>query len=134
MIIGTRDRSRSARHTSKPEPSGSITSRSTRSGLTRSAASSASPAVGASSVSKPSRSRASRRGSVIEASSSTISTVRLPIAIASEMLGAGTVVPAPVCIGGGEGSVVVAATMAGVAAAAVAARVVDTAVIVAAVA
>src|SRR4029453_10876844 len=45
MMIGTRDRARSSRQTSNPEPSGSITSRSTRSGLTRSASASDSPAV-----------------------------------------------------------------------------------------
>ena len=77
MMMGTRERWRSSRQTSNPDPSGSITSSRTRSGSTRPARSSASAAVPATWVSKPSRPRASASGSVIEGSSSTRRTVRL---------------------------------------------------------
>ena len=86
MMIGVLDRARRARQTSKPEPSGNMTSRRTRSGSLSAARRSASAAVRATSVAKPSLSRAACSGSVIEASSSTIRTVRLPVAICS-MLG-----------------------------------------------
>ena len=77
-MIGTREVRRSSRHTSKPEPSGSITSSSTRSKALRPASARASPAVRATSVSNPSRVSASDNGAVIDSSSSTRRTVRRP--------------------------------------------------------
>src|SRR5918999_669194 len=71
MMIGTRELRRSSRATSNPEPSGSITSRSTRSGRSVAAGWSAAAALPATDVSKPSRERASESGAVIDSSSST---------------------------------------------------------------
>src|SRR5829696_9167589 len=62
MMIGTFDERRSSLATSKPDPSGSITSRSTRSGRVSVAVASAEAAVPATDVSKPSRARASESG------------------------------------------------------------------------
>src|SRR5262245_31590421 len=78
MMIGTRDSRRSARQTSRPEPSGSIRSSRTRSGASEPASSSASAAVRATVASKPSRASDSASGVVIDSSSSTRRTVRLP--------------------------------------------------------
>ena len=71
ITIGTCERRRSSRQTSRPSPSGRVRSRSTRSGSTRSASSSASAAVRAITGSKPSRVSAFENGSKIEGSSST---------------------------------------------------------------
>src|SRR5215204_3708288 len=71
MMIGTFDERRTSLATSKPDPSGSITSRSTRSGRVSAAVASAEAAVPATDVSKPSRARASESGVVIDSSSST---------------------------------------------------------------
>ena len=81
MMIGTCESRRSSRQTSKPEPSGSITSSRTRSGSRR-ACSSASATDPATSVSKPSLRSTSASGSRIEVSSSTRRIVRFGLLIA----------------------------------------------------
>ena len=71
MMIGTRERERSSRATSRPSPSGRFRSSSTRSGASRSNSSSALAAVAATVATKPSRPSIRANGSAIELSSST---------------------------------------------------------------
>ena len=66
MITGMDDSARIVRHTSRPSPSGSARSSSTRSGLRSRARRSASVAVPATIASKPSRRRSLANGSAIE--------------------------------------------------------------------
>ena len=71
ITIGTSDRRRSSRQTSRPSPSGRLRSSITRSGSISSASSIAPAAVPVTIASKPARRNASAKGWEIESSSST---------------------------------------------------------------